>query len=71
MIRSAVQNRPVATLAVVIPFPEHRVKRARRMADVFAPLREQAELERAVTRFVWSCALATTFVSVVLQLSIG
>ena len=41
------------------------------MADVFAPLREQAELERSVTRFVWSCILATTFINVVLQLSLG
>jgi hypothetical protein len=41
------------------------------MADVFAPLREQAELERAVARFVWSCVLATTAISVALQLSLG
>jgi hypothetical protein len=49
----------------------HRVRRARRAADVFGALRDQAELERAVSRFVWSCALATTLMSVLLQISLG
>ncbi len=58
-------------LAVVIPFPMHRVRRAHRAADVFAALRDQAELERAVARFVWSCTLATALMSLLLQLSLG
>ena len=61
----------MAARAVVIPFPMHRVRRARRVADVFAPLREQDELERGVMRFFLSCTLATTLMSLALQLSLG
>jgi hypothetical protein len=61
----------LARLAVVIPFPVHRARRTRRVTDVFAPLRDSAELERAESRMVWFCAAATTFLSAVLQLSIG
>jgi hypothetical protein len=58
-------------LAVVIPFPFHRVRRVRRMIDVFAPLREAVEFERTQSRFMWACTAATTVLSLALQLSIG
>ena len=67
----ASQYEGLARLAVVIPFPAHRVRRTRETPDVFAPLRDVAELERAEWRLVWFCTAATTFLSVVLQLSIG
>lgn len=57
--------------ALVIPFPMHRVRRTHRGANVFAALHDQAELERAVVRFFWSCTLGTMFLSAVLQLSLG
>jgi hypothetical protein len=41
------------------------------VTDVFAPLRDSAELDRAESRIVWFCTAATTFLSAVLQLSIG
>jgi hypothetical protein len=47
------------------------VRRIRETTDVFAPLRECAELERAAWRLVWFCVAATTFLSAVLELSIG
>jgi len=49
----------------------HRARRPRRTTDVFAPLRDAAELERAEWRLVWFCTAATTFLSVVLKLSLG
>ncbi|HEX6276530.1 MAG TPA: hypothetical protein VFZ53_25990 [Polyangiaceae bacterium] len=61
----------VAALAAVIPFPMHRVRRRRTVTDVFAPLRDASELERAGARLWWSCAGMTTLLSVVLQLSLG
>jgi hypothetical protein len=61
----------LAALAVVIPFPMHRVRRARRVTDVFAPLRDASELERAESRLWWACSAATTFVSVALELALG
>lgn len=61
----------MARLAVVIPFPMHRVRRARRVTDVFAPLRDAVELEKAESRMLWACTVATTLLSVVLQLSLG
>jgi hypothetical protein len=41
------------------------------MIDVFAPLRDAAEFERAQARFMWACTAATTLLSAVLQISIG
>jgi hypothetical protein len=49
----------------------HRVRRAHRIADVFAPFRDAAELERIQMRFLCLCAAATTLLSVALQLSLG
>ena len=61
----------MAALAVVIPFPMHRVRRRRRMTDVFAPLRDASELERAESRLWWTCMFATTLLSVALQILIA
>jgi len=61
----------VAALAVVIPFPMHRVRRKRTVTDVFAPLRDAAQLERAESRLIWASTFATTLLSVALQLSLG
>jgi hypothetical protein len=41
------------------------------MIDVFAPLRDAIEYERAQARFMWACTAATTVLSLALQLSIG
>jgi hypothetical protein len=49
----------------------HRVRRARGSTDVFAPLRDVAELERAAWRMVWFSSAVTTLLSVGLQLAIG
>jgi hypothetical protein len=68
---SASESKGLARLAIVIPFPMHRVRRTRGTADVFAPLRDGAELERAEWRLVWFCTAVTTFLSVVVQLSLG
>ena len=57
----------LARLAVVIPFPMHRVQRRLRVTDVFAPLRDAVELETAQTRFVLACTAATTVLSLALQ----
>jgi hypothetical protein len=61
----------MTALAAVIPFPMHRIRRRRRVTDVFAPLRDASELERAASRLWWACTGATTLLSVVLQLSLG
>jgi hypothetical protein len=61
----------MAALGVVIPFPMHRVRRRQPTADVFAPLREALELERAGARLWWACTGATTLLSVLLQISLG
>jgi hypothetical protein len=49
----------------------HRVRRRRRVTDVFAPLRDAALLERAEARLWWSCTAVTTLLSTVLHLSLG
>jgi hypothetical protein len=61
----------MGALAVVIPFPMHRVRRRRPAADVFAPLREAVELERAGARFLWACTATTALLSAFLQMSLG
>ena len=61
----------LARLAIVIPFPIHRVRRARGSTDVFASLRDGAELERAAWRLIWFCTAVTTLLSVALQLAMG
>jgi hypothetical protein len=60
-------------LAKIIPFPVHRVRRparSRKARDVFGPLREAFELERAESRFVWACTALTTIVGVTLQVTL-
>jgi hypothetical protein len=49
----------------------HRVRRPRATADVFASLRDAAELEHAAWRLIWFCTATTTFLSVVLQFALG
>jgi hypothetical protein len=68
----SVQIEKVASLAIVIPFPTHRVKRRRLIGKkVFEPLGDAAALERADTRLVCLCAFSATLLSVALQLTLG
>jgi len=59
--------------AVVIRFPIERIRRATRRDGerIFAPLHDEARLEKAEARFRWACTLVTAMVGVILQISLG
>jgi hypothetical protein len=62
----------VASLAVVIPFPLHRVRRrAATKTQVFAALLDAARIERAQKRLVLACATIAVLLSAALELAVG
>jgi hypothetical protein len=62
----------VESLAVVIPFPLHRVRRRiTRKTEVFAALLDEARIEQAQQRMLLACTGVVALLSVVLELVIG
>jgi hypothetical protein len=62
----------VESLAVVIPFPLHRVRRrVTRKTEVFAALFDEARIERAQQRMLVACTGVVALLSVVLELVVG
>jgi hypothetical protein len=62
----------VQRLAIVIPFPLHRVRRRPpRKTQVFAALFDEVAREQAQMRMLLACATFVAFVSVVLELVVG